>query len=161
MYGSFILKGNLGIDYTDTKEDEISRQFEENNQIAIIYKNEEEEQISKYLEKFENQEKIEEVLAYGNTINEKLTYDKLNDKFKDLGSDTSVEDYLLKIVYYDYYNQDKSNKITFAEFIDFIENEAYQNEKTNEKIDSDTKKDITRLKNFVTESSINKILQIY
>ncbi len=154
--GSFVLKGNLGIDYTDTKSDEISNVFKENNQIAIIYKNDEEEQISKYLENFENEEKIDEVLAYGNTINEKLPFDKLNEKLNDLGSDTTVEDYLLKIVYYDYYNQDNQNKMTFAEFIDFIENEAYKNEKTNEKIDDNTKKDITRLKNFVTTSAMNK-----
>ena len=65
-----------------------------------------------------------------------MPFDKLNEKLNDLGSDTTVEDYLLKIVYYDYYNQDNQNKMTFAEFIDFIENEAYKNEKTNEKIKS-------------------------
>ncbi len=153
---SFILKGNLGIDYTDSKEDEISKIFSENNQIAIIYKNEDEEKISKYLKEFENEGKVKEVLGYGNTINEKLTYDKLNDKLKDLGSDVNIEDYLLKILYYDYYNKNENNAMTFSDFINFIEEEAYKNEKTNEKIDDETKKDITRLKNFVTESSINR-----
>ena len=153
---SFILKGNLGIDYTDSKEDEISKIFSENNQIAIIYKNEDEEKISKYLKEFENEEKVKEVLGYGNTINEKLTYDKLNDKLEDLGSDVNIEDYLLKILYYDYYNKNENNAMTFSDFINFIEEEAYRNEKTNEKIDDETKKDITRLKNFVTENSINR-----
>ncbi len=154
--GSFVLKGNLGIDYTDSETDKINEIFDENNQIAIIYKNEDEEKISKYLEKLENTEKIDEVLGYGNTINEKLTYDKLNDKFSDLGSDVTVEDYLLKIVYYDYYNKDKSETMTFDEFVKFIEEEAYNNEKTNEKIDAKTKSDITRLKNFITVSNMNK-----
>ncbi len=153
---SFMLKGNLGIDYTDSRSDEISNVFTENNQMAIIYKNEDEEKASKYLERLENEEKIDEVLAYGNTINEKLPFDKLNSKLNDLGSDTEVEDYLLKIVYYDYYNQDRNNTMTFNEFINFIEDEAYSNEKTNEKIDEKTKKDITRLKNFVTDASMNK-----
>ncbi len=154
--GSFILKGNLGIDYTESQLDEISSVFNENNQIAIIYKNEDEEEISKNLEQLENQEKIDEVLAYGNTINEKLTFDKLNAKLHDLGSDVTVEDYLLKIVYYDYYNPDGNNKMTFNDFITFIEDEAYSNPKTNEKIDAKTKNDITRLKNFVTVTSINR-----
>ncbi len=152
---SFMLKGNLGIDYTDSKSDEISNIFTENNQMAIIYKNEDEDKISKYLKQLENKEKIDEVLAYGNTINEKLTFDKLNTKLNDLGSDAKIDDYLLKIVYYDYYNKNKNNTMTFEEFINFIENEAYSNEKINEKIDEKTKKDITRLKNFVTVSSIN------
>ena len=153
---SFLLKGNLGIDYTDSQTDKIADIFSENNQIAILYKNEDEEEISKKLEELENEEKVDEVLAYGNTINEKLTYDKLKDKLKDLGSDVDIEDYLLKIVYFDYFNPEKNNTITFKEFIDFIENEAYTNEKTNEKINDKTKKDITRLKNFVVEEDINR-----
>ena len=154
--GSFVIKGNLGIDYTDSQTDEINEVFDENNQIAIIYKNKDEEKISKYLKELENEEKIDEVLAYGNTINEKLTYNKLNDKLNDLGSDVSIKDYLLKILYYDYYNKNKKNTMTFEDFINFIENEAYNNEKTNEKINDKTKSDITRLKNFITVSSMNK-----
>ncbi len=166
---SFMLKGNLGIDYTDTQSNEISEIFTENNQIAIVYKNSQEEKISKYLASFESEEKVDEVLGYGNTINEKLTYDKLNEKLNDLGSDVNVEDYLLKILYYDYYNPDENNNMTFSEFINFIENEAYKNKKTNEKIDEQTKNDITRLKNFVeiplmdkrrTSADIAKILEI-
>ena len=153
---SFIIKGSLKIDYTESQTDEINKIFSENNQIAIIYKNEDEEKIEKYLQEIENEEKTDEVLAYGNTINEKLTYDKLNEKIKDLGSDINIEDYLLKIVYYDYYNQDTTPSMTFNEFITFIEETAYNNEKTNEKIDEKTKNDITRLKNFVTEPSINQ-----
>ncbi len=153
---SFMLKGNLGIDYTDSKSDEISEIFTENNQIAIIYKNSEEAKIAKYLDNLESAEKVDEVLAYGNTINEKLTYDKLNEKLQDLGEDINVENYLLKILYYDYYHPDENNTLTFSEFIKFIEDEAYKNEKTNEKIDADTKKDITRLKNFIEPSLIHK-----
>ena len=153
---SFLLKGNLGIDYTDTESDEITEVFSENNQIAILYKNEDEQKVAEYLKELENKEKVDEVLAYGNTINEKLTYDKLNDKLNDLGSTVNVEDYLLKIVYFDYYNPEKNNTITFEEFIDFIENEAYNNEKTNKKIEDKTKKDIRRLKNFVTEKNMNE-----
>ncbi len=153
---SFMLKGNLGIDYTDSKSDEINKIFTENNQIAIIYKNDDEAKVSQYLQTFEDEEKIDEVLAYSNTINEGLTFDKLNNKLNDLGSNVEVEDYLLKIVYYDYYNRDEKNAMTFDEFINFIENEAYSNEKVNEKIDDKTKNDITRLKNFVTVSSMNK-----
>ena len=154
---AFMVKGNLGILYTDKQTDEVSKVFNENNQLAIIYPNQDEEKIAKYLNELENNSKVEEVLGYSNTINEKLTYDKLNSKLKDLGSDVTVEDYLLKIVYYHYFNHDNSNKVTFNEFINFIEQEAYNNPKTNEKIDDNIKKDITRLKNFVTNDNINRL----
>ena len=153
---SFLLKGNLGIDYTDTQSDEISNVFTENNQMAIIYKNEDEERISKYLKDFESKEKIDEVLAYGNTINEKLYFDEVNAKLDDLGADKEVEDYLLKIVYYHFYNKENGIKISFEEFVKFIEEEAYNNEKTNEKINDETKANITRLKNFITAQAMNQ-----
>ena len=153
---SFLLKGNLGIDYTASQLDDISKVFKENNQIAIIYKNDQEEKIQKYLEELENNELVDEVLAYGNTIGEKLTYDKLNNQLNNLGADVNIEDYLLKILYYNYYNPEITNKMTFNEFISFIENEAYNNETMSKEIDENTRKDITRLKNFVTQNSINQ-----
>ena len=152
---SFILKGNLGIDYTDKESDMISKVFKEQNQMAIIYKNKDEEKIASKLETLEKDNKIKEVLGYSNTINQKLSYDKLNKKLNDLGSDTSLEEYLLKIIYYDYYTKNES-KITFNDFINFIETNAYTNSSTNEKIDAETKKDITRLKNFISSNNINK-----
>ena len=153
---SFLLKGNLGIDYTDKQSDEVSKVFKENNQIAIIYDNKEEAKIAKKLSKLEDNKNINEVLAYGNTINEKLAFNKLNDKLKDLDSSVKVEDYLLRIIYYNYYNKQNSTQVTFNEFVNFIENEAYNNENINKKIDTNIKSDITRLKNFITTSSINE-----
>lgn len=61
--GSFMLKGNLGILYTDSEENEVSKIFTENNQMAIIYQNEDEEKIRSLLPELENQEKVDEVLA--------------------------------------------------------------------------------------------------
>ena len=34
------------------------------------------------------------------TLNEKLAYNELNAKFEDLGESTSIDDYLIKIIYY-------------------------------------------------------------
>ncbi len=153
---SFMLKGNLAIDYTDRQSDKISQVFKENNEIVILYKNDEEEKIAEYQHQLENKHKIEEVLGYSNTINEKITYDNLNNKLTDLKANISIEDYLLKIIYYDFYNRENKNQITLNDFLSFIEQEAYNNAKINEKIDNNTKKDITRLENFATEKMINK-----
>ena len=53
--GSYLVKGNLGISYTDTTSNEINKVFSENNQIALIYKSEDEENVSKYLQEIEKQ----------------------------------------------------------------------------------------------------------
>lgn len=153
---SFMLKGNLGILYTDSEEDEISKVFVENNQMAVIYKNEEEEKLPKILEELETQDKVSQVLGYGNTINEKLTYHELGEKLEDLGSDVDIEDYLFKILYYNYYNQNEDNTMTFQEFIDFIQTEVYNNDKMSEELDDETRQNIDRLAKFTAENTMNQ-----
>lgn len=154
--GDYLLKGNLGISYTDTTSNEINKVFTENNQMALIYNSKDEEIVTKYLKELENEGKIEEVLGYGNTINESLTYDKLNQKMSDLGTDTNVEDYLLKIIYYNYYNQNENNTISFNEFVNFVQEDVYKNENVSDKIDAETKANIDRLSNFTNSTQINK-----
>lgn len=153
---SYLIKGNLGIVYSNTEDDKISEVFTENNQMAIIYKTEDEEKIAKYLNEIEQNENIDEVLGYGNTINEKLKYDELNEKLNDLGSDVEVDDYLLKILYYKYFNPEEDNTMTFNEFVTFIKNEVYNNENASKKLDDETKNNIERLENFTNETLINK-----
>lgn len=153
---SYLSKGNLGILYTDSESNKISEVFGEDNQIAIIYKNEDEEKVAKHLSEIENKDKVDEVLGYGNTINEELTYNKLNVKLNDLGSDVKVDEYLLKILYYNYYNQDENNRMTFNEFVTFVQNDVYNNKEMSEKIDDETKANIERLKNFTSSDSINQ-----
>lgn len=153
---SYLLKGNLGILYTTSQSDKIAEIFAENNQMAIIYKTEDEETVEKYLKELEEKDKVDEVLAYGNTINEQLKFNELNQKIKDLGSDVDIEEYLIKILYYNYFNQDENNTMTFNEFTKFIKNEVYNNPKMNDKLDEGIRKDIDRLEKFTTSESINK-----
>ena len=124
---SFLLKGNLNIAYTGSDNDEVSKVFGSNNQIAITYKTEDEEKIAKHLSELEEKD-VDDVLGYSNTINEKLKYSELVNKLKDLGTDTEIEDYLLKIIYYKYYNQNENNKMTFDELVKFVQNEVYSNQ---------------------------------
>ena len=98
----------------------------------------------------------EEILAYSNTINDKLKYNELKEKSSDLGSEIDIEDYLIKLLYYEYYSKDTANKMTFGEFVDFIKSNVYNNKDLENQINDAKRKDVDRLENFVHESSINK-----
>lgn len=154
--GSFILKGNLEILYTNSESDETKKIFNGINQMALIYKNEDEEKVENIISDIENEENVKEVLAYSNTINDKLKYNELKDKSSDLGSEIDIEDYLIKLLYYEYYSKDTSNKMTFGEFVDFIKSNVYNNKDLEDQINEAKRKDVDRLENFVHESSINK-----
>ncbi len=154
--GSYILKGNLRMLYTAQEVDKVAEIFPENNQMAIIYNNEDEEKISKYLSTLEDFGKVDKVLAYGNTIGQKLKYNELNQKLEELEVDTQIDDYLLKLLYYKYYNNDVEHKMTFDEFVTFTKNNVLNNEKFSSQIDENTKSNIERLEKFTKEEEMNQ-----
>ena len=127
--GAFLLKGNLNIVYTGSQQDKVAEQFPTTNQIAIVYKNKYEDIINSYCKSIENDEKANQVLCYGNTLNEKLAYNELNQKLKDLNQDTQIDEYLIKIIYYNYYNKNNNDSMSLNEFITFIKNDVYKNDK--------------------------------
>ena len=153
--GSFILKGNLNILYTASENDEVAGIFKENNQMAIIYNNKNEDKIANICRNIDNT-KVNQVLCYGNTINEKLSYSDLKTRISDLGSDIDIDDYLLRIVYYNYYAGNIDNAIALSNLIDFLENNVYQNNNMNEHVDANTRSNIDRLKYFAYQDQITK-----
>ncbi len=152
---SFLLKGNLHILYTGTENDEIAAVFEENNQIAIVYENKYEEVVADYCRNLED-EKISNVLCYGNTIGENLFYDEVNGKLEYLGLDVAIEDDLLKIIYYDYYNKDIDNKLTLNEFVNFINKEVLTNEEFRIDLDKKVIDNIHMLEDLTNKGNIKK-----
>ena len=153
---AFLLKGNVNITYTGSEQDKVGAVFQANNQLAIVYDNKYEEEIASYCKKIENNNDIDKVLCYSNTINEQLTYDKLNDKFKYLDQDTNIDDDLLKIIYYNYYNKDSNNKMTLNSFINFIKSDIYTNDKFSDEISDETKNNLDLLTNFTDKNKINQ-----
>lgn len=149
---SFLLKGNLQILYTDSEQDEVAKIFGADNQIAIVYENKYEDLVSDYCRSI-NDQNINQVLCYGNTINEKLKYNELNQKLSDLGQDTSIDDYLLKVIYYNYFNKENI-KLSSFDFINFIKNDIYNNEKFNSLITDDIKTNIELLSNFTDKDNV-------
>ena len=70
--------------------------------------------------------------------------------------DLDIEEYLIKILYYKYYNSDENNTMTFTEFTNFIKTDVYNNPKIGEQLDDSTRKEIDRLENFTRSDLINK-----
>lgn len=154
---AYLLKGNLGILYTDSEQDEVGKHFKATNQIAIIYENQYEDIMAKYCKSLKNDKKANQVLCYSNTINEKLAYDELNAKFKDLGQDTELDDYLIKLIYYNYYNKNTNDSMSLDEFIKFIKSDIYTNPKLADAISSDVKENMTLLKEFASKENVSKV----
>jgi len=154
--GAYLLQGNTNILYTDSEQDVVGKVFPATNQIALVYENKYEDFVANYCKKLEKDQNIDSVLCYSNTINEKLNYDKLNAKFKDLGQDINIDEYLIRIIYYNYFNKNETNSLTINDFINFIKSEIYTNENLKDVISDEVKENIDLLANFSTSEAINK-----
>ena len=153
--GSYILKGNLGYLYTEDKVNKIEKTFGKDNQMALIYNNKEEDKVNKYCNSVDTTGKVKKVLCYGNTIGKEVKYNELKEQVNFLGEDIDVEDYVLKILYYNYYNKNNDTTMTFPEFVKFIRTEIYNNKDLSNKV-NDNKDSIEKLKYFTYEEEINK-----
>lgn len=153
---SFFLKGSLGLLYTESGTAKTEKLFTPNNQMAIIYPNSLEEEFANYCKSLEEKEGVEEVLCYGNTIDDPVPFDKVNAKLKELGSEVEIEEYLLKILYYHYAHPEEENQMTLADMITFLKENVYQKEEMNQKIDATMKENIDRLSYFSTTSEVTK-----
>lgn len=153
---SYVLKGNLGYLYTEPEVNKIEKIFKKDNQMALIYNNDDEEFISNYCNNFNNSENVKKVLCYGNTINKDVKYNELKDQIEFLGEDINdVDDYKIKMIYYNYYNKNTDNRMSFYEFVDFIRTDIYSKDEFEDKV-NEYRNDIERLKYFTYVDNINQ-----
>ncbi len=156
LFGSMMLKGSVGIEYTGASNNKIGDIFDETNQIAIIYDNADEARIAKICKDYDNVDKVKAALCFGNTIGEPEKYNELKTKADDLGADMDVDDYLIKTLYYHYYDPNETNKMTLSEFVNFIQKNIMNDKNFAGDIDFNMRSEIDRLSNFTVRSKMNQ-----
>ncbi len=154
--GAYLLKGNINILYTSSELDTVGKIFPNNNQMALVYKNDNEKLISSLCQDLEKDSNIEQVLCYSNTLNQKLSYQNINSKFSELGQDTKIDESLLKIIYYNYYKKDSMPEISLNDLINFVNNDVVNNKDFNKNINKATISELNKLTNFTDKNSFNK-----
>lgn len=156
---SFLLKSSLNILYTDSETDEIKKVFQETNQIAIIYDNKYEDIIGEYCKTLENEDNknIDQVLCYGNTLGDDLTYEELNKRLKSFKDDFDMNDELFKILYYNYFNKNNNQEISLDDLVTFIKSDVLKNDLMSDRINKKMINSINKLAYFANTKKINKL----
>ncbi len=150
---SFVLKNKLHIDYTDTSTDKIANTFEMPNEMAIIYPNNKEDELSSYCLKL--QDNNLDVLCYQNTINAELTSADLQTKLNSYSPDLNINPELLKIIYYTKFNQ-ANIKLNLNTLVTFTDKNILNNSLWQDKIPTNLEDNLDTLKYFVSEEELNK-----
>ncbi|MBR2803213.1 MMPL family transporter [Candidatus Saccharibacteria bacterium] len=157
---AFFLKGDTAILFTASENNKIKDVFPAINQTAVVYENSEEKRMAEFCDKFAENEDTKRVICYSNTIGEEEKYNEIIAKVNELsglkvsgqgggkGEKVEVEDYLMKVMYYFYYREDK-HVVSLPEFVRFVRDEVMRDAKFADEISDETRANIVRLSRFI------------
>ena len=157
---AFFLKGNTGIQFTDSENNKIKDVFPIVNQSVVVYENDDEEKLAEFCGEYESNPDVKRILCYSNTVGEQEKYNEIIAKANELselkvsgqsagsGEKVETEEYLVKALYYFYYRGDK-HSLTLPIFARFVRDEVLNDKRVNEDIDAVMQKNIIRFSKFV------------
>ena len=116
----FILKGSTGIAFSLIAENEIDPVFPKENQIVVLYGNDDEEGAAAMIPLLEEDGSADSVLGWSNTFGRAFTADELAAFMStmDMGMDFSPD--LLKMVYSGYFGGSGDGRLTISELMEYV-----------------------------------------
>lgn len=146
--GMIFAKGNTDIAYTMTEENEIDSVFPEKNSIVLLYDNGDEAAAQTLAEELEKEAGVVSVTSYGNTVGKEYTAAEMAEAVADMGADVGIDQTMLALIYYEYYEGDTSGGITLSEFVSFLQENIVQNEMFSELLSDESRAQLDMLALF-------------
>lgn len=152
--GMFFLQQNTDTAYTLETKDPIADVFPKTSTLVILYSNEDEAKIAELSSDMEYDEKIQTVLNYSTTLGKKCTSGELSAMISSLGGDMALDESLLNIVYYEYFDGSVP-EIPAGEFLSFIASDVAENEAFSGYIDNSMRENIGSIEKFSSAEALN------
>lgn len=118
--GSYILQARTPFSYTLFQDDPVADVFPMENQIVLLYSNEDEEAVAKIADDLMEEDHTRSVMSYSTTLARGYTVRELADVMTDMGSDTKIDPSMLKIIFYDKYSGGALPNISAGELFSFL-----------------------------------------
>ncbi len=148
------LQTTTKIAYSLSPEDPIADVFTPSNPIILLYNNEDEENANEVIKEFETRKVVKSVMSYSNTLGKKFTSNGIVSMIDDMGIPMSIDSTLIDMVYYYYFNGDKTVPMTVSQMINFISSEVMTNEMFSSFISEDMKASVDKLKLFTNSQNL-------
>lgn len=154
--GSYTLKDQLGITYAfkSANKDQIKIEsvFPTYNSVVLLYNNEDEDKTNQLVDNLKSQygDDIENISSYGQTLGKEMHY-------SDLASTFGMDESVMKMLYYNYFNEDGTGAIKIADFINFLCDDVAQNETFSSEIDADMLSQLDMMKSFANSDAIREL----
>ena len=121
LFGSYYLQNKAGMSYTLLQDDPIRDVFPIENQVVLLYSNEDEDAVASLAEKIQSGEKVDSVMSYSTTLGRQNTVQELADMMSQMDSDAKLDPSILKLVYFDKYAGNNVSPMTVDELFRFLD----------------------------------------
>ena len=118
--GSYILQARTPFSYTLFQDDPVADVFPLENQIVLLYSNEDEEAVAKIADDLMKEDHTRSVMSYSTTLARGYTVRELADVMTDMGSDTKIDPSMLRIIFYDKHSGGVLPSISAGELFTFL-----------------------------------------
>lgn len=124
-----ILKGNTEISFTLPAENEIDLVFPRENQMILLYANEDESALSDIIPRLEEEEGVNSVMAWQNTLGKAFTARELSEFIERMGAGMGVDisPELIQTVYLMRFGSDEEGRMTISEFVSYLSDTVSEN----------------------------------
>lgn len=154
--GTYFLHNITEITYTIGSEDEISKIFPTANQIVMIYKNEDEDNIAPIANEFADHEKVNSVMGYSTTLGKAFTTNDMVSMIESFGADMGIDPSVLSVLYYDKFGSKEDSALPIADVLSFVSEYVAGNEMFSSYIDDSVKDKIGLIGTFSDKESLTK-----
>ena len=121
LLGSYYMQSRAGMSYTMIQDDAIRDVFPIENQVVLLYANEDEEAVASLAEKIQEGEKVDSVMCYSTTLGRQNTVQELSDMMSQMDSDAKLDPSILKLVYYNKFAGNNVQPMTVDELFRFLD----------------------------------------
>lgn len=149
-------KGSTKIAYTMPNNSEVYDVFTKTNKMVMLYNNDDELATKKLISEIENNDRVESVVAYSNTIGQEYTKDEMEDALGKMDSDTQIDTTIISLIYYDNYKNGEIESISLDDFTQFIQNDILSNEMFSSQIDEKSIAQINKISYFSSVEALNE-----
>ncbi|MBQ0079069.1 MAG: MMPL family transporter [Eubacterium sp.] len=162
--GGILLHGNTQILYTNTLDDPIADIFPTKETVVLLYDNEDEAAATSLASELEKSEYVDSAVNYSSTLGKEYTAGKLVDSLEDMteqldesdkgSTDLDLDESLVKLIYYDYYNKGEVSSMTVGNFINFLANDVINDETFADEMDDSIKDNVGQMKKFSNPATL-------
>ena len=118
----FVLKGSCGIAFTLIESNDIDRVFPSENQIVLLYENSDEDAAADMVGVLEEEDGVNSVIAWSNTLGGSYTASELEDMMGSLGGSAGfdIPPEMIRMVYRLYFAGKEEGKLSIGELADYV-----------------------------------------